>query len=155
MPIEQSVLVLNSYFGEIGANKVSLFLSHNCVGLVSQTYLLTVSLLITKKGEIRNTSLNIFFFFLFPSSVFLMIISMLSFKFLLSRSGCPVLCHNFQTCRLLPWLRIGHWGMPVHLTGLQFYIQTFVMGLNRNLSFLVTGINMEVKKKNLYGGQCV
>lgn len=44
--------------------------------------------------------------------------------------------------------------MPVHLTGLQFYIQTFVMGLNRNLSFLVTGTNMEVKK-NLYGGQCV
>lgn len=41
--------------------------------------------------------------------------------------------------------------MPVHLTGLQFYIQTFVMGLNRNLSFLVTGTNMEVKK-NLYGG---
>lgn len=68
MAIEQSVLVLNSYFGEIGANKVSLFLSHNCVGLVSQTYLLTVSLLITKKkGEIRNTSLNIFFFsFFFP-----------------------------------------------------------------------------------------
>lgn len=41
--------------------------------------------------------------------------------------------------------------MPVHLTGLQFYIQTFVMGLNRNLSFLVTGTNMEVKKKSVWG----
>lgn len=111
MAIEQSVLVLNSYFGEIGANKVSLFLSHNCVGLVSQTYLLTVSLLITKKRRNKkHITQHLFFFFLFPSSVFLMIISMLSFKFLLSRSGCPVLCHNFQTCRLLPWLRIGHWG---------------------------------------------
>lgn len=70
MAIEQSVLVLNSYFGEMGANKVSLFLSHNCVGLVSQTYLLTVSLLITKKRRNKKHITQHLFFLSFSQFCF-------------------------------------------------------------------------------------